>query len=140
MRKGTFIATIALLIAIAGAIVAFAAYFKRRSCALCDDLDDELMDDMSDLDYYATQVDEDDEEDVCGCGCSAPEEPSRMPRRKRPRRMTARNPPRNKSTAAALRAAALFPRPRDPIAFVEQYGDGRGGRAGMTLLKLSLIY
>lgn len=64
MRKGTFIATIALLIAIAGAIVAFAAYFKRRSCALCDDLDDELMDDMSDLDYYATQVDEDDEEDV----------------------------------------------------------------------------
>ena len=74
MRKGTFIATIALLIAIAGAIVAFAAYFKRRSCALCDDLDDELMDDMSDLDYYATQVDEDDEEDVCGCGCSAPEE------------------------------------------------------------------
>ena len=64
MRKGTFIATIALLIAIAGAIVAFAAYFKRRSCALCDDLDDELMDDMSDLDYYATQVDEDDEEVV----------------------------------------------------------------------------
>ena len=77
MRKGTFIATIALLIAIAGAIVAFAAYFKRRSCALCDDLDDELMDDMSDLDYYATQVDEDgDEDDVCGCGCSAPEEPA----------------------------------------------------------------
>ena len=37
MRKGTFLATIALLIAVAGAIVAFAAYFKRRSCALCDD-------------------------------------------------------------------------------------------------------
>ena len=50
MRKGTFIATVALLIAIAGAIVAFAAYFKRRSCALCDDLDD--------MDYYATQVDD----------------------------------------------------------------------------------
>lgn len=31
MRKGTFIATVALLIAIAGAIVAFAAYFKRRA-------------------------------------------------------------------------------------------------------------
>lgn len=77
MRKGTFLATIALLIAIAGAIVAFAAYFKRRSCALCDDLDDDLMDDMSDLDYYATQVDEDEEDDdACGCGCSAPEEPA----------------------------------------------------------------
>lgn len=66
MRKGTFIATIALLIAIAGAIVAFAAYFKRRSCAIYDDFDEALMDDdMSDLDYYATQVDdlEDDLED-----------------------------------------------------------------------------
>ena len=59
MRKGTFIATVALLIAIAGAIVAFAAYFKRRSCALCDDLDDEFGDsDLYDMDYYATQVDD----------------------------------------------------------------------------------
>ncbi|MCI8493200.1 MULTISPECIES: hypothetical protein [Anaerotruncus] len=59
MRKGTFIATVALLIAIAGAIVAFAAYFKRRSCALCDDLDDEFSDnDLYDMDYYATQVDD----------------------------------------------------------------------------------
>ena len=74
MRKGTFIATIALLIAIAGAIVAFAAYFKRRSCALCDDLDDELMDDMSDLDYYATQVDEDDEEECYATTCPECEE------------------------------------------------------------------
>ena len=58
-RKGTFIATVALLIAIAGAIVAFAAYFKRRSCALCDDLDDEFGDsDLYDMDYYATQVDD----------------------------------------------------------------------------------
>lgn len=67
MRKGTFIATIALLIAIAGAIVAFAAYFKRRSCAIYDDFDEALMDDdMSDLDYYATQVDdmEDDLEEA----------------------------------------------------------------------------
>lgn len=59
MRKGTFIATVALLIAIAGAIVAFAAYFKRRSCALCEDLDDEFGDnDPYDMDYYATQVDD----------------------------------------------------------------------------------
>ena len=61
MRKGTFLATIALLIAVAGAIVAFAAYFKRRSCALCDDyMDDISEDDFSDLDYYATPLDEDD--------------------------------------------------------------------------------
>ena len=60
MKRGTFIATIALLIAIAGAIVAFAAYFKHRTCSLCDDFDDEMMDDdLSDLDYYATQVDDD---------------------------------------------------------------------------------
>ena len=45
MRKGTFIATVALLIAIA--------------CALCDDLDDEFGDsDLYDMDYYATQVDD----------------------------------------------------------------------------------
>ena len=63
MRKGTFLATLALLIAIAGAIVAFAAYFKRRTCTLCDDYDEDLMDeDASDLDYYATQVDEEDED------------------------------------------------------------------------------
>ena len=63
MGKGTFLATVALLIAIAGAIVAFAAYFKRRSCTLCDDFDDDMMDDdMSDLDYYATPVSEDSDE------------------------------------------------------------------------------
>ena len=51
MKKGTFLAVIALLIAVAGAIVAFAAYFKRRSCSLCDDyMDDLAEDDFSDLD------------------------------------------------------------------------------------------
>lgn len=59
MGKGSFIAIVALLIAVAGAIVAFAAYFKHRSCTFCDDLDDIMEDD--DLDYYATQLD--DEED-----------------------------------------------------------------------------
>lgn len=64
MRKGTFIAIIALTIAVIGAIVAFAAYFKHRRCALCDDFDEGMLDDdMSDLDYYATQV-EDDEDDL----------------------------------------------------------------------------
>ena len=61
MKRGTFLATIALLIAIAGAIVAFAAYFKHRTCTLCDDYDEDFMDDgLEDLDYYATQVEEED--------------------------------------------------------------------------------
>ncbi|MEM1484344.1 hypothetical protein V6615_05620 [Oscillospiraceae bacterium PP1C4] len=63
MEKGTFISIVALLIAIAGTIVAFAAYFKHRNCTLCDVYDDEMMeDDLSDLDYYATQVDEEPED------------------------------------------------------------------------------
>ena len=62
MGKNSFIAIVALLIAVAGAIVAFAAYFKRRKCALCEDFDDELMDeDAEDLDYSATQVESDDD-------------------------------------------------------------------------------
>ena len=65
MGKGTFIATVALLVAVAGAIVAFAAYFKHRNCALYDDFDDEIMDDdLSDLDYYATQMDSDETDDL----------------------------------------------------------------------------
>lgn len=58
MGKGTFIAVVALLIAVAGAIVAFAAYFKHRSCTLCEDFDDMMDDDADDLDYYATPMDD----------------------------------------------------------------------------------
>ena len=43
MRKGTILSVIALLVSIVGLLVALIAYFKRRSCALCDDLDDDLM-------------------------------------------------------------------------------------------------
>lgn len=60
MGKGSFIALVALLIAVAGAIVAFAAYFRHRNCILCADMDDGIDDDMSDLDYYATHLDSDD--------------------------------------------------------------------------------
>lgn len=63
MGKGTFIAIVALLIAVAGAIVAFAAYFKHRSCTLCEDFDDMMDDDADDLDYYATPMDDDDDDD-----------------------------------------------------------------------------
>ena len=52
MRKSTVISLIALLVSIVGLLIAVIAYFKRRSCALCDDLDDDLME------YY----DEDDED------------------------------------------------------------------------------
>lgn len=87
MGKGSFIAIVALIIAVAGAIVAFAAYFRRRGCALCDGMD-EMMDegDSDDLDYYATQLDndedgigfsEDDEEaDEAACEEPAPKESS----------------------------------------------------------------
>ena len=65
MRRSTFIAIIALLVAIAGTLIALAAYFKRKSCVLCDDFDDDMLDDdMNDLDYYATQVEDDEQEDV----------------------------------------------------------------------------
>ena len=52
MRKGTVISIIGLL-------VALIAYFKRRSCALCDDLDDELLEE-----YYC---DDEDCGECCGC-------------------------------------------------------------------------
>lgn len=66
MGKGSFIAVVALLVAVAGAIVAFAAYFRRRGCALCEGME-EMMDDCdddSDLDYYATQLDDEEDDDI----------------------------------------------------------------------------
>lgn len=62
MGKGSFIAIVALLVAVAGAIVAFAAYFRRRGCSLCDDMDEVMDEGDADLDYYATHVEEDSEE------------------------------------------------------------------------------
>ena len=59
MRKGTVISIITLLISIIGLLVALIAYFKRRSCALCDDLDDELLEE-----YYC---DDEDCGEYCGC-------------------------------------------------------------------------
>ena len=52
MRKGTVISIIALLVSIVGLLVALIAYFKRRSCALCDDLDDDL------LEYYGEALED----------------------------------------------------------------------------------
>ncbi len=76
MGKGTFIALVALLVAIAGTIVAFAAYFKRRSCAICDDFDDMMDDDLDGVDYYATQVDDMDDDECESCCCCHDEDHS----------------------------------------------------------------
>ena len=62
MGKGSFIAIVALLVAVAGAIVAFAAYFRRRGCSLCDDMDEVMDEGDADLDYYATHIEEDSDE------------------------------------------------------------------------------
>ncbi len=71
MRKGTIISVIALLVSIVGLLVALIAYFKRRSCALCDDLDDDLME------YYDDECGCEDGEDISGE--DAPEEPAEAP-------------------------------------------------------------
>lgn len=55
MRKSTVISLIALLVSIVGLLIALIAYFKRRNCALCDDLSDDLME------YY------DEDDDCCDC-------------------------------------------------------------------------
>ncbi len=70
MKKGTIISIIALLVSVTGLLIALIAYFKRRSCILCDDLDDDLVE------YYEHEDDEDG--DACSCCCeeSAPEAPA----------------------------------------------------------------
>lgn len=73
MRKSTIISIIALLVSIVGLLVALIAYFKRRSCALCDDLDDDLME------YYG------EDDDGCGCDCcDAAEDAEEAPQEEAP--------------------------------------------------------
>lgn len=63
MKKGTIISIFALLISIVGLMIALIAYFKRRNCVLCDDLEDDMVE------FY----DEDGCDDDCcygeGCCC-----------------------------------------------------------------------
>lgn len=63
MKKGTIISIFALLISIVGLMIALIAYFKRRNCVLCDDLEDDMVE------FY----DEDDSE-CCSDGCCCCEE------------------------------------------------------------------
>ncbi len=63
MKNSYGLALIALVMALVGMSIALAAYFRRKNCILCDDLDDDF------IEYY----DDEDEalEDCCGgCGCS----------------------------------------------------------------------
>ena len=58
MKKSSFIALLALVVAAVGIAIALAAYFKNRSSYLYDDDDDFLFDDPDDLEYYTAPVDE----------------------------------------------------------------------------------
>ncbi|MEG1875471.1 MAG: hypothetical protein RR022_08320 [Angelakisella sp.] len=62
MKKSTLIAVIALLVSIAGLMIALIAYFKKRSCSLCDDLEDDMV-----------ELYDDEDDDTCGdcCNCDA---------------------------------------------------------------------
>ena len=59
MKKHSFIALVALVVAAVGVVIALAAYFKNRSSYLYDDDDDFLFDDPDDLEYYTAPVEED---------------------------------------------------------------------------------
>lgn len=58
MKNNAIISVLALVISVVGLSVAVAAFFKRRSCILCDDLENDLVE----------MYDTDDCGD-CGCGC-----------------------------------------------------------------------
>jgi len=50
MKNSTIISIIALLVALVGVLISLVAYFKKRNCTLCDDLDDMVFDEDG-LDY-----------------------------------------------------------------------------------------
>ena len=60
MKKSTLISLIALLVAAIGVLIALVAYFKRKRCALCDDFDEDMIDDCPDCDYYSTDLEDED--------------------------------------------------------------------------------
>ncbi len=61
MKKSSkMIAIVALIVSLVGIAISLAAYFKKKSCVLCDDLEDDF------IDYY-------DDEDECSCNCESGE-------------------------------------------------------------------
>lgn len=84
MKKSTLISILALLTAIAGVLIALAAYFNKKKEVLCDDFDDDLLsDEPDDVEYYAAHIDDEPAEepeevpvDECpDCGEVCEEEP-----------------------------------------------------------------
>jgi hypothetical protein len=73
MKKSSLLSLITFLIAVAGVVIALAAYFKNRSGYLFDEDDDFLFDDDEDLEYYSSGL-EDEEDEV---GSDPAGEPSR---------------------------------------------------------------
>ena len=61
MKKYPFLTLVALAVAAVGVVIALAAYFKNRSSYLYDDDDDFLFDDPDDLEYYTSELDEDED-------------------------------------------------------------------------------
>lgn len=61
MRKGTFIAICAFLVALVGVMIALAAYLKRDGAGQ-QDLDDDIYDDLEDMDYFPDPQDDEPSE------------------------------------------------------------------------------
>lgn len=68
MRKSTIISLLALGTAAIGLLVACAAYFSKKHCVVCDDMDDDFYyDDLDgDNEYFEADIDEECDED-CDC-------------------------------------------------------------------------
>ena len=71
MNKGILISLVALAVALVGAVAALTAYFNRKKCSVCDDFEDDMMDDNpNDIEYFATDLDDGTCSDDCDCGCT----------------------------------------------------------------------
>ena len=65
MKKSTLISIIAVITAMAGILIALAAYFNKKRTMFCDDFEDDLLsEEPDDVEYYAAHLD-----DECECGC-----------------------------------------------------------------------
>lgn len=66
MRKSTIISLLALGTAAIGLLIACAAYFSKKRCLVCDDMDDDFYyDDLDgDEEYFEADI-----EDDCDCDC-----------------------------------------------------------------------
>lgn len=66
MKNSVVISMLALLISVVGLLIALLAYFKRRSCVLCDDLENDMME----------CYDEEECDGDCCCGHDHESEPA----------------------------------------------------------------